>query len=49
MNVEYIYCNSCGFEGIDVYAGYARTTAGDDLYHCPECNAECSDVDTGEE
>ncbi len=45
MNVDYIYCNVCGFEGFDIFVAYSRTCASGDIYICPSCNAETSHVD----
>lgn len=42
MDVEYFYCDSCGFEGHDLYVGYSRQTASGELCYCPECNVESS-------
>lgn len=47
-NVDYIYCNSCGYEGVDVKAGYSRQTADGEHYLCPECNQETSHVEAGD-
>lgn len=49
MEVEYIYCNSCGYEDFDVKVAYSRATANCELYICPCCNEETSNVETGEE
>ena len=48
--VDYIYCSSCGYEGIDDTAAFSRTTAGngdkgEDWYFCPSCSQETSNVD----
>ena len=44
--VDYIYCNSCGYEDFDCTAAFSRTTANGDWYTCPECGEECTaDVD----
>ena len=47
-NVDYIYCNSCGYEGIDVKADYSRQTADSEYYLCPECGCETSTVEVGD-
>lgn len=49
MEVEYIYCSSCGYEDHDLTVGYSRTTADGDWYLCPGCGEETSNVDAGEE
>lgn len=48
MRVDYIYCNSCGFEDFDCYVVFSRTTSNSDWYCCPRCNKETSYVDIGE-
>ena len=49
MDVEYFYCNSCGYEHFDLYVGFSRTTANSDWYICPECGEESLCVDVGDE
>lgn len=44
QTVDYIYCNSCGYEDFDVKVAYSRCTANGDWYLCPKCNKETSDV-----
>ena len=49
MKVEFIYCNSCGFEGFDEgNVTYSRQTADSEWYICPQCGSETSSVDVGE-
>lgn len=43
--VEYFYCTSCGYEGFDVRVGFIRSTANCELYECPLCKKETSDVE----
>lgn len=45
MELEYIYCHSCGYEAFDQYAAYSRTTANAELYICPGCGKETSNVE----
>lgn len=40
MNVEYYYCNHCGYEDFDVIVVYSRRTASGEYYHCPRCGQE---------
>jgi hypothetical protein len=40
MELEYVYCNSCGYEDSNIFVAYSRTTASGDHYLCPECNCE---------
>lgn len=49
MEVKYISCSSCGFEDFDTTVIYNRTTATGDLYLCPSCGEETSDVDLHED
>jgi hypothetical protein len=44
MEVEYIYCPSCGYEDYDVFVGYSRTTASGDVFICPKCKQETTFV-----
>lgn len=46
--VDYIYCNICGYEGIEVTADYSRQTADGEYYLCPLCNSETSCVEVEE-
>lgn len=49
MKVEFIYCNSCGFEGFDEdNVNYSRQTADGEWYICPQCGSETSSVDVGD-
>lgn len=45
MLVDYIYCPYCGYEAIDEYVAYSRTTASCELYLCPTCGEETSVVE----
>lgn len=48
MDVEYFYCNSCGYEDFDIRVAYSRQTADSELGICPECKQESSNfVDLG--
>ncbi len=40
MEVEYFYCNSCGFEDSDIFVEFSRAVANGDVCLCPECNEE---------
>lgn len=40
MFVDYFYCDSCGFEGLDLKVAYSRTTVSNHWYICPECGSE---------
>lgn len=46
MDVEYIYCPSCGYED---YVVYSATYANGDFFICPGCGEETSHVEVGEE
>ena len=51
MEVEYFYCNSCGYEDFNIQVAFSRTTANGDWCLCPECNQESShfeEVSNGE-
>lgn len=48
MDVDYIYCDHCGYEDFDVRVAYSRQTANGEWYVCPICNQETSNVDVGE-
>ncbi len=45
MNVDYIYCPSCGYENTDIYVAYSATYANGDFYICPGCGEETSHVE----
>ncbi len=47
MEVDYIYCTSCGYEAFDVYVAFVGTTASGSWYECPACKKETSIVETG--
>ena len=49
MDVEYIYCPSCGYEDCDCYVEYSATYANGDFFICPWCHEETSHVDVGTE
>ncbi|MBE8572723.1 MULTISPECIES: hypothetical protein [Vibrio] len=49
MKVQRLYCPTCGFEDFDIEVSYARQTATDEYYHCPECSAETCHVDVKDE
>ena len=40
MNVEYFYCNGCGFEGSNLFVAFSRSVANGDLCKCPNCSDE---------
>lgn len=42
MDVDYFYCNDCGYEDNEITVEYSRTVANGDLVFCPECGAESS-------
>ena len=44
MWVDYINCQSCGYEDFEMDVDFSRTTASGDLYVCPRCEEETSDV-----
>ena len=45
MDVDYIYCPYCGYENDHIFVAYSRTCASGDLWICPECGEETSQVD----
>ena len=52
MDVEYFYCNSCGYEDFHITVTYSRRTADSEWCLCPECNQESSnfeEVSNGED
>jgi hypothetical protein len=51
MNVEYFYCNHCGYEDFYIFVAYSRQTANGQWCLCPECGQESSnfEVDTLED
>lgn len=48
MEVDYIYCSSCGCEDYDLTVAYSRTTADGNWFLCPECGEETSNVEVSE-
>lgn len=42
--VDYVYCNSCGYEDNDCDVAYSRSTADGDWWICPSCSKEISGV-----
>ena len=40
MEIEYFYCNACGFEDSNVDVDYIRTVANDDIFSCLGCKSE---------
>lgn len=42
MDVDYIYCSSCGYEGYEQEVAFSRTTANGDWVVCPKCGEETS-------
>lgn len=49
MNIEYIYCNSCGYESFNEFCSYSRQTANGDWYLCPCCKQETINLEDDEE
>lgn len=49
MDVDYFYCDSCGYEDHGVYVAFSRTTASGELYLCPKCGKESAAFEAGEE
>lgn len=49
MELEYIYCSSCGYESFDEYCTYSRQTANGEWYYCPCCGKETINVDEQED
>lgn len=43
MEVEYFYCDSCGYEDFDISVVFSRTAANGDICLCPQCNKESMD------
>ena len=41
-NMEYFYCEHCGFEAFNIYVYYSWTTASEDLFSCPQCGKDSS-------
>jgi acyl-coenzyme A thioesterase PaaI-like protein len=49
MEVNYVYCNSCSYEGLDVNIKFVRTVANGDVYECPSCKNETMNVEIDKE
>jgi hypothetical protein len=45
MEVEYFYCDSCGYEDFNIFVAYSRQTANGEWYLCPACNQESSNFE----
>lgn len=50
MNVDYFYCDHCGYEAFNIFVVYSATYANGDFYYCPKCKNESGHVEiTNEE